>query len=608
MALTIIIGGLGLFMLGMNMLTEGLKALADDKLKSWLEKFAGGTFSSILSGAIMTMLIQSSNATIIITIGFVSAGLLTFLQSVGVIIGANIGTTSIGWIVSLLGFKLDLTQIALPVVGFGVFASLFLKNRLKHLGNAFAGFGLLFLGIATLQSGMLAAQDFLALDFLAGGKWWQYALLILIGFVMTVIMQSSGASVATTLTLLATNAIVFDQAAFLVIGHNLGTTVTAFLASFGATSTAKRTALTHVIFNYVTAVIVIILLPFILPLSLYIGNLIDGTANNVVGIAVFHTLFSVIGAIVFIPLLSLFVKIMLRLIPDRGNPFTKYLDKNVAQVPALAHNAAFNTLLDMIDDYAVITIELLYHGRISNESYKKVLLLDEAVAITRKFLTDYLSSTVASQNKQIALLHALDHIERLSKAILEGSKIEVHSIETSTVSDFINILTLINDYYGEDETTATANEENNRPGGVRESMSRLHDKIHALTDIDIDHKSKEDTHEDKQSLLTTNKEKIIADTSEEQVAISKAKTEITERQQHLAELQSVADRLEEISLRFADRRRAGRDHYFLQSVRNETGVDTAMTKITALLWIDRLAFHYWRTIARLAEYANDDSK
>lgn len=159
-----IFGGIGLFLLGMTMLTTGLKEIAGDALRSWLNTFTRGRFSAIATGTVMTILVQSSTATTLLTIGFVSAGLLTFMQSIGVIIGANIGSTSTGWIISLIGFKISLQTMSLPIIGVGVFMSFIGQNTFKNLGNILTGFGLLFLGIDMLQEGMGSAQDLISFE------------------------------------------------------------------------------------------------------------------------------------------------------------------------------------------------------------------------------------------------------------------------------------------------------------------------------------------------------------------------------------------------------------------------------------------------------------
>ncbi|MEQ9617203.1 MAG: Na/Pi symporter, partial [Phycisphaerales bacterium] len=242
-------GGLGLFLLGMMLLTDGLKQLAGQAMKKLLARFVRGPFSGLTTGALFTALIQSSSATTLTTIGFVSAGLITFQQAVGVVFGANIGTTSTGWIVSLLGLKISLGAVSPPLILLGVLLRLFSRDRFAALGGALAGFALIFFGIGVMQTGMEDLAARIDPASIPGDGLTGRFLLVLIGVVMTVVMQSSSAAVAATLIAVDSGAIGFEQAAALVVGQNIGTTVTAAIASIGASTPAKRTALAHIAFN-----------------------------------------------------------------------------------------------------------------------------------------------------------------------------------------------------------------------------------------------------------------------------------------------------------------------------------------------------------------------
>ena len=290
-----VIGGIGIFLLGMTMLTNGLKEIAGDALKRWLNKFTKGTYSAIFTGAVMTMLVQSSTATTLLTIGFVSAGLITFIQSIGIIIGANIGSTSTGLLISVVGFKISLQTLSLPIIGLGVFISYLAPTDIKKYGNVLTGFGLLFLGIDLLQQGMAIAQTWISFDSIQSNTIVGVMLLILIGIIMTVIMQASSAAMATTLAALFTGAIDFEQAAYLVIGQNIGTTATALFASIGASVSAKRTAITHLLFNVITAFIIVIIFPYFLSFSKWLTVVVSGSFNLTLGLAIFHVLFSMFG-------------------------------------------------------------------------------------------------------------------------------------------------------------------------------------------------------------------------------------------------------------------------------------------------------------------------
>lgn len=523
MGWTYVLGGIGLFLLGMSMMTDGLKELADDALRKWLNRFTGGTFRAILSGTVITLLIQSSSAATIITIGFVSAGLISFTQSIGIIIGANIGTTSIGWIISLIGFKISLTAMSLPIIGAGALFRVFASNSLKPYGSVLTGFGLLFLGLATLQEGMTVQGDMLALSLLQGDGFLHHVLLVLMGFIMTVILQSSSASVATTLTFLHVGAITFDQGIFLVIGHHIGTTITALVAAMGASVSAKRTALTHVLFNLGTALVITTFSPIFISLTVFISTLISGTFDGVLGIAVFHTLFSLVGALIFVPFIHPFAKFIKRIIPEKGNPLTQYLDKNVATVPAVALEAAYKTLVKIINILTEEIISLVRWQKISNTFDKTIEKIEDAIAIMRKFLDSLHPHSLEDQNKLLSLIHALDHIERLIKVLKEEQRLEAISLQQNLMGEWVEIL--------------------------------------------------------------------------EQIPQSKTTDDLIK----------IATELENISTVIAEERRVKRNKYFLQSVRSETELETALAKVQALLWMDRLAYHYWRAIYRLTDSGMEES-
>ena len=228
-----VLGGVGLFLLGMTVMTEGLKALAGSALRTVLSKAAATPLHGSFWGAIVTLLVQSSSATTMTTIGLVSAGLLTFPQGLGLVFGANIGTTGTGWLVALIGVRVWLTAAALPMIFVGALIKLLARGRISGMGAALAGFGLVLFGLTTLQQGMggLAEQlhpaDLPAV--LAGpeARWWSglfgVLVLVVVGLVMTALMQSSTAAVAVTLSAYHAGAVGLDQACALIIGQNIGT-------------------------------------------------------------------------------------------------------------------------------------------------------------------------------------------------------------------------------------------------------------------------------------------------------------------------------------------------------------------------------------------------
>lgn len=224
-------GGIGLFLVGMMMLSEGLVAFGGDVMKQALARFTGTPSKAILSGTLAKMVVQSSSATTVTLIGFVSAGLITFTQAIGVVMGASLGNTATGWIVAGLGLKVNLGFYTLPLIGVGALLKLLAKGRWAALGMAAAGFGMMFLGLNTLQEGMRGVSSVFSFSSLPDGGYIARWVTMLIGLALTAVLQSSTAAIATTLTALHTGTINFEQAAALVVGAAIGTTVTGALAA-----------------------------------------------------------------------------------------------------------------------------------------------------------------------------------------------------------------------------------------------------------------------------------------------------------------------------------------------------------------------------------------
>jgi phosphate:Na+ symporter len=420
-----ILGGIGLFLLGMVLMTEGLKAAAGDTLRRVLSRFTGGRVQAFLSGAAATALVQSSSATILTTIGFVSAGLLTFPQALGVIFGAATGTTTTGWIVSLVGLRFGISAVALPLIGVGALMRLLGSGRSATLGMALAGFGLIFVGIDTLQGGMQALSARIDPATFPGTTLAGRLLLVGVGMAMTVVMQSSSAAVATTLAALDAGTIRLEQAALLVVGQNMGTAVTAALASIGAVVAAKRTALAHVLFNAFAGVAGLLLLPLFLAAVGWLAT--QGRAPEAaVAIAFFHTGFNLVAVAVLLPALGSFAALVTRLLPDRGPTLTRYLDPSVAEVGPVAVEAARRTTVEV----GAVVVEVA-RGLLREEEAAAVRerldVADRALSDTRRFLGTVRTSRAAPAEhaRHLAVLHALDHWDRMVEALREPEPLRV---------------------------------------------------------------------------------------------------------------------------------------------------------------------------------------
>ncbi len=298
-----IVGGLGLFLLGVHHLTDGLKSLAGDSLRRALQTLVAGRLSSVISGVLFTVASQSSTATTLAVIGFVSAGLVTFSQAVGVIIGATLGTTSTPWLVAIFGFRVSISAGALPMLGIGAFLWLIAKGKTRSVGAILAGFGLLFIGIEYLQTGMEGISW--NLDAVGGnGFGWQW-ILAGIGILMSIVMQSSSAAAATTLVALHAGSLTFDQACAMIVGQSVGTAATSGLVAIGAGLAVRRAALAHIVYNVSVGIIGILLLGPLAAAANWVGTQFDDP-NGVLALAAFSSIFKFAGVLAFYPWLDRF--------------------------------------------------------------------------------------------------------------------------------------------------------------------------------------------------------------------------------------------------------------------------------------------------------------
>ena len=410
-----LLGGIGVFLLGMVLLTEGLKAMAGRSLRRGLARFTGHRIAAVFSGAVATTLVQSSTATTLTTIGLVAAGLLPTVNAVGVILGANLGTTTMAWIVAYFGLKLDISALAMVAVAVGVFMRLLGRGRMAAVGLPLAGFGLLFVGVGFLQAAMAGLADNVDLGAFSTGSLGGQLLLVLIGAVMTIVMQASGAAVAATLTALAAGAIGLEQAAVLVIGQNIGTTPKALLAALGATAPARRTAMAHVVFNVGTGAVALGILPlFIWAVTATAG---DGPQHDpVITLAVFHSLFNMLGVTLVLPWLGTFTRLVSKLVPDRGAALTRHLSRAVAEEPPVAVKAARTTLLMCaaeIGDEAITLATRPASARELQAARTRLQRVIGALDETRTFLASVRTEPTpeTAHRRHVSVLHALDHLQ-----------------------------------------------------------------------------------------------------------------------------------------------------------------------------------------------------
>jgi len=430
-----VLGGVGLFLLGMSVMTNGLKALAGSGLRTTLRKAAGTPLSGAFWGAFVTLIVQSSSATTMTTIGLVSAGLLTFSQGLGLVFGANIGTTGTGWLIALIGVRVSLTAAALPMIFVGALIKLLGRGRVSAAGAALAGFALVLFGLTTLQQGMgglaerLHPADLPAV-YGPGVSWWSSLFgvlaLIVVGLAMTAVMQSSTASIAVTLSAYFAGAVGLDQACALIIGQNIGTATSSALAAIGASSTAKRLALAYILFKLIAALIAVALFPVTIPLLVRASKTIDGVTL----LAGYHTAYNVVGVAVLLPLIDRFTRFVERILPERASPLTRCLDPAALETPIAAEEAVRRTVARSLGTMCGSIGEALTatnHGTPVRAGKEAVSVTEASDALrqAREFMSEASAPPESGEEQErlTSTLHALDHASRLAEVASEKGEL-----------------------------------------------------------------------------------------------------------------------------------------------------------------------------------------
>ncbi|MBO5873682.1 MAG: Na/Pi cotransporter family protein, partial [Rikenellaceae bacterium] len=327
-----LIGALGMFLYGMNLMSSGLQKTAGHRLRKFLEAMTSNSLKRILTGLGITSIIQSSSATTVMVVGFVNAGLLTLTQAFGVIMGANIGTTVTAWLISLLGFKADISILAVPLMAIGFILSISKKEKYKNISEFIIGFALLFLGLSLMKNSVPdLKQTPEVLSFIT--SWTQYGfgsvlIFLAVGTILTLVLQSSSATMALTLIMMSLGWIPFSMAAAMVLGENIGTTITANIAASVGSPNARRAALSHTLFNVFGVIWALILFkPFLSLVGeiitwlgypnptqiVYDGTMSAGSDDSTAalyGVSMLHTLFNTINTCLLVGFTPLIVKIV----------------------------------------------------------------------------------------------------------------------------------------------------------------------------------------------------------------------------------------------------------------------------------------------------------
>ena len=405
-----LIGGLGLLLIGMGLMTDGLKLAAGNTLRDILALWTNTRARGLFSGFLITGIVQSSSAVTVATIGFANAGILSLEKAIWVIFGSNVGTTMTAWIVALIGFKLNIEALALPMVGIGAILKLTGKEtRRGFSGQALVGFGLLFLGIGFLKSSFESLSANISLPQAQELTLLLVLTYLFIGFLLTTVMQSSSAAMVVALSAAESGLVPYNIAAAMIIGANLGTTTTAIISVFGATSTAKRVAMAHVMFNVITALAALLLLGPMLWLGATVQTAFGLDTSPSVSLAIFHTTFNVLGVILMWPLSSRMVQMLNHRFQTQEETESRprYLDKNVLALPYIA----VDTLSLELSRIATMCVELFQKNlRLQDYDFKSRSAIIRNLAgeigkfsagLNKNELTPFISEALMS------LMHAL---------------------------------------------------------------------------------------------------------------------------------------------------------------------------------------------------------
>ncbi len=453
-----LIGALGLFLYGMKLMSEALQKVAGGRMRQILAAMTNNRFKGVLTGVLVTTTIQSSSATTVMIVSFVNAGLISLVASIGIIMGANIGTTITAWIIAILGFKISLSFLSLPLIGLS-FPLFFSKNSLrKSWGEFIIGFAILFIGLQFLKEsvpGIDGNQE--TLNFLSSFTdlgFGSVLIFVLVGTLLTVIIQSSSATMALTLVMTYNGLISFELAAAMVLGENIGTTITANLAALVANVSAKRTARAHLIFNIFGVIWMLIVFPFFLRgvdmflqqrhgVSILDSNISKSEFEGIkdmypIGLAIFHTSFNIINTMLLFGFAPFIAKVATKMVPDKGEDDEefrlKYINtglfstSEIAIIQAKKEISIFGARIEKMYGFTRMMMK-----EEKSKKYDKLLtkvmryeqITDSLEVEIAEYLTKISEGEISrdSSKKIRAMLKIIDDMESVGDAIYQLSKV-----------------------------------------------------------------------------------------------------------------------------------------------------------------------------------------
>ena len=457
LSLVKVMGSLGIFLFGMKMLSEGLQKSAAESLHKILDMMTGNRFFAVLTGFLITVVIQSSSAATVMVVSFVDAGLMGLVSAIGVILGANIGTTVTGWIVAFFGFSMDITSLALASAAVSLPLMFSKKVRMRDYSEVFLGFGLLFMGLKFIQA---SSPDISShpeiLSFLStfeDGSFLSIAICVLIGTIVTIIVQSSSATMAITITMAFQGWIGVWTASALCLGQNIGTTVTAYLASLGASTNAKRAATGHILFNVIGSVLVLFLMK---PMMYAVNHLTPGDIFSMESqemrialptfLAAFHTFFNLFNTVIFFPFVRPFAALIERIVPEKkkykddtyhfshlGGKRTEapefYLVALEGETRKLGELSS--TMFSLWQDYS--------KGGGTTETVEKLKAMEEKGDQMQEQLTDFSVSMLQNSQSPTSasdlhrIIRVIDELESITDSIFNLTKLTQDRLEKGIV-------------------------------------------------------------------------------------------------------------------------------------------------------------------------------
>ena len=442
-----IIGGLGIFLLGMKNMSEGMQAVAGNRLRKLINAVTNNRLLACGVGIAVTSLIQSSSVTTVMVVGMVNAGLMNLMQAIGVILGADIGTTITGWILVL-----EIAKYGFPILGVSAFFFLFAKNeRLRYTALMTLGLGMVFFGLMQMKAGFYPLREMPAFvewfSKVTPDTYWGVLKCCMIGACLTAIVQSSSATVGITMGLASTGILSFETAAALVLGENIGTTITACLASIGASTNAKRASMAHVMIKVIGVAWITALFPFYInivksvvgvdPSTMVVVNGVETFPHIMKSIAIAHTGFNLINVIVFLPFTAVLAKLLMRFLPDAEHeevPHLKFIDVRMLETPAIGIQQSKNEILLMGEQVRKMLNRLkniIAKDVADEKAESKIFHREEVLDITQKEITEFLSKLLSGtvthdvMNNGRMQLRMADEYESISDYITNVLKLNL---------------------------------------------------------------------------------------------------------------------------------------------------------------------------------------